>query len=232
MEPNLVGLSRAQVSKPFPRASGGVLEEFEFFVLQDLFRIYRHTVDELDRTIAVAAAAPPGTSGDGREFATTLWTQIKIVTHRMNISLYRNTDYINNKVALHVILALFGGFSFWSIGNSVADLQLDLFTVFNTIFVAPGVIAQLQPLFIERRDIYETREKKSKMYSWVAFTTGLIVSEFPYLCLCGTLYFVCWYWTVGWPNISSKAGGVFFVIWMYEFMVSQSSCLKTLNSFS
>ena len=51
------------------------------------------------------------------------------------------------------------------IGTSVGDLQLRLFTVFNFIFVAPGVLAQLQPMFIERRDIYEAREKKSKMYS-------------------------------------------------------------------
>jgi hypothetical protein len=32
---------------------------------------------------------------------------------------------------------------------------------------APGVIAQLQPLFIARRDIFEAREKKAKMYRCV-----------------------------------------------------------------
>ena len=136
----------------------------------------------------------------------------------MNVSLYRNTEYCNNKLSLHIILALFGGFTFWNIGDSVADLRLGLFTVFNFIFVAPGVINQLQPLFIERRDIYETREKKAKMYSWVAFTTGLIVSEFPYLCFCAVLYFACWYYTIGWPTDSNKSGAVFFVIWMYEFL--------------
>lgn len=134
------------------------------------------------------------------------------------MSLYRNCDYVNNKFALHVGSALFNGFTFWMIGNSVGSLQLRLFTIFNFIFVAPGVIAQLQPLFIERRDIYETREKKSKMYSWVAFVTGLIVSEVPYLCICGFLYWVCWYYTVGFPNSANKAGAVFFVMLMYEFV--------------
>lgn len=67
------------------------------------------------------------------------------------------------------------------IGDSVNELQLSLFAVFNVLFVAPGVMAQLQPLFIARRDIYDAREKKSKMYSWQAFVTGLIVSEVPYL---------------------------------------------------
>jgi ABC-type multidrug transport system permease subunit len=104
------------------------------------------------------------------------------------------------------------------IGDGVGDLQLKLFTIFNFIFVAPGVINQLQPLFIERRDIFETREKKSKMYSWVAFVTGLVVSEFPYLVICAVLYFVCWYYTVGFPNNSNSAGGTFFVMLFYEFL--------------
>ena len=173
---------------------------------------------ELDHIIEESASKPPGTTDDGREFATSLWEQTKLVTHRMNTSLYRNVDYINNKFALHVFSALFNGFSFWMIGDSIRDLQLKLFTIFQFIFVAPGVLAQLQPLFIRRRDIFETREKKSKMYSWVAFVTALIVSEIPYLIICAVLYFACWYYTVGFPTDSARAGGTFFVMLMYEFL--------------
>ncbi|KAL9044464.1 MAG: hypothetical protein Q9214_002399 [Letrouitia sp. 1 TL-2023] len=173
---------------------------------------------EVDRIIKEAASKPPGTHDDGYEFAMPLWQQIKLVTQRMNVSLYRNIDYVNNKFALHIGSALFNGFTFWMIGNRVADLQLRLFTIFNFIFVAPGVINQLQPLFIDRRDIYEIREKKSKMYSWKAFVTGLIVSEFPYLCICAVLYFAPWYYTVGFPTDSNKSGAVFFVMLFYEFI--------------
>ncbi|KUJ19547.1 putative Brefeldin A resistance protein [Mollisia scopiformis] len=179
---------------------------------------YQNTTEELDRIISTAAANEPGTNDDGHEFAMPLWEQTKLVTQRMTVSIWRNTDYINNKLALHIGSALFNGFSFWKIGTSVADLQLRLFTVFNFIFVAPGVIAQLQPMFISRRDIYEAREKKSKMYSWKAFVTGLIVSEIPYLCICAVAYFVCWYYTVGFPNDSNKAGATLFVMLMYEFV--------------
>jgi ABC-type multidrug transport system ATPase subunit/ABC-type multidrug transport system permease subunit len=175
-------------------------------------------VNELDELVSDAASKPPGTKDDGREFATSLWEQIKIVTHRDNVSLYRNTDYATNKFMLHIGSALFNGFSFWMIGDGVSELQLKLFTIFNFIFVAPGVIAQLQPLFIERRDIFETRERKSKMYHWSAFVTGLIVSEIPYLVICAVLYFVCWYYTVGFPVASERAGAVFFVMLFYEFI--------------
>lgn len=174
--------------------------------------------EDLDHIITDAANKPPGTSDDGHEFATSLWTQIKIVTNRMNVSMYRNVDYINNKFALHIGVALFVGFSFWQIENSVADQQIVLFALFNYIFVAPGVMAQLQPLFIDRRDIYETREKKSKMYSWIAFVTGLIVCEIPYLILCAIAYFLCFYYTAGLPTDSDKAGAIFFVMLVYQFI--------------
>ncbi|KFY13726.1 hypothetical protein V492_03073 [Pseudogymnoascus sp. VKM F-4246] len=174
---------------------------------------------ELDQIIKDAASKPPSKdTADDREFAMPLWEQIKLVTHRMNVSLYRNTEYVNNKVMLHIICALLNGFSFWKVGESASELQLKLFAIFNFIFVAPGVLAQLQPLFIHRRDIYEAREKKAKMYSWVAFVTGLIVSEIPYLIFCAIIYFLCWYYTVGFPATTSRAGATFFVMLMYEFL--------------
>jgi ABC-type multidrug transport system ATPase subunit len=169
-------------------------------------------VRDLDTLVHEAAARPSETNDDGHEFAATMWTQVKLVTHRMNVSLFRNTEYIDNKFAMHVSLALLNGFSFWMIGDSLTDLQQNLFTVFNFIFVAPGVISQLQPLFIDRRDIYETREKKSKMYHWAPFVAGLIVSEIPYLIVCAVLYYVCWYFTCGLPTAPEHAGSVFFVV--------------------
>lgn len=145
-------------------------------------------------------------------------TQTKVVAQRMNTALYRNTEYIINKVMLHVMSGLFNGFTFWNIGNNVKDLQNTLFTIFNFIFVAPGVVAQLQPVFIDRRDIFETREKKSKTYHWALFVTGLIVSEIPYLIASGffLLYNLLLYSWV--PPDASKAGGIYFVMIMYEFL--------------
>ncbi|KAF5005412.1 hypothetical protein FDECE_8133 [Fusarium decemcellulare] len=179
---------------------------------------HEHLTKELDHMVEDALSRPSGVNDDGNEFAASMWTQIKLVSHRMNISLYRNTEYVDNKMAMHISLALLNGFTFWMIGDSLTDLQQNLFTVFNFIFIAPGIISQLQPLFIDRRDIYEAREKKSKMYHWAPFVTGLIVSEFPYLLVCALLYYVCWYFTAGLPSGPEHAGSVFFVVVMYEFL--------------
>ncbi|KAL4864413.1 hypothetical protein BDV12DRAFT_176176 [Aspergillus spectabilis] len=179
---------------------------------------HANALKQLDQIVSDAASKPPGTTDDGHEFAMPLWQQNIIVTKRTCLAVYRNTDYVNNKLALHIGSALFNGFSFWKMGESVGELQLKLFALFNFIFVAPGAIAQLQPLFIERRDIYDAREKKSRMYSWIAFVTGLIVSELPYLVLCAVLYYVCFYYQTGMPTDSDKAGAVFFIMLLYEML--------------
>jgi ATP-binding cassette subfamily G (WHITE) protein 2 (SNQ2) len=162
---------------------------------------HENVTREFDQIIADATSKPTQQHDDGHEFATSLWTQTKIVTQRMNIALYRNIDYVNNKFTLHVGTALFVGFSFDQIDNTVNDLQLGLFAMFSFLFVVLGVIAQLQPLFLEHRDVYDAREKKSKMYCWV--------SEFPYLIVWAIMFFIPFYWTVGFPSESNKAGGIF-----------------------
>ena len=63
---------------------------------------------------------------------------------------------------------------------------------------------QLQVPFIDVRNIYEIRERPSRMYSWTALITSQILAEVPWNMLGSTLFFVCWYWTVGLPT--SRAG--------------------------
>lgn len=145
---------------------------------------------------------------DENDFATPLFYQLVLVTRRQAIALWRNPDYIWNKLFLHILNGLFGGFTFWKLGNGVFDMQLSLMAVFNFITVAPGCINQLQPLFIQNRDIFETREKKSMTYHWVAFVAAQNLAEAPVLILCGTLVFVCWYFPVGFP-LQASTGQVY-----------------------
>lgn len=130
----------------------------------------------------------------------------------MNILLFQNTEYMDNKFAIYISLALLNSFTFQIIRDSLIDLQQNLFTIFNFIFIIPGIISQLQPLFINCRDIYKTRKKKSKIYYQALFITGLIISKFPYLFACILLYYICWYFTYSLPTSADYAGSVFFVI--------------------
>jgi ABC-type multidrug transport system ATPase subunit len=105
---------------------------------------YEAMLSELDTSVEKARQQPSKVvdNDDGLEFATDLWSQTRLVTTRMNTSIYRNADYVNNKFALHIITGLFTGFTFWNLGNSVSDLTLRMFAIFQFIFVAPGVISK------------------------------------------------------------------------------------------
>ena len=68
-----------------------------------------------------------------------------------------------------------------------------------TIISVP-LAQQLQVPFIDIRKIYEVREQHSRMYSWTALVTSQILIEIPWNILGTSLYFLCWYWTVGFPT--------------------------------
>ncbi|KAH7271712.1 hypothetical protein B0J15DRAFT_509767 [Fusarium solani] len=107
----------------------------------------------------------PGTVDDGNEFATVCWSRSDLLPAH-ELSLYRNTDYINNKLILHITSA-------YSTVSHSGTLAL------------PSVSFSL---------------------------------SFPYLVLCAVFYYVCWYYTVGFPDDASRAGSTFFVMLMYEFV--------------
>jgi ABC-type multidrug transport system ATPase subunit len=66
-------------------------------------------MDELDAIEKETLSRPIAYNDDGHEFATPLSEQCKEVLKRNSVSLYRNTSYINNKVILHIVSALFNG---------------------------------------------------------------------------------------------------------------------------
>ncbi|KAJ5330190.1 hypothetical protein N7452_010580 [Penicillium brevicompactum] len=155
---------------------------------------------------------------DTSDFATSHWFQFKAVSKRLSIHIWRSPDYMWNKFFLHIFAGLFSGFTFWKIGDGTFSLQLRLFAIFNFIFVAPGCINQMQPFFLHSRDIFETREKKSKTYHWLAFIGAQIMTEIPYLVICATLYFACWYFTTGLPVQASVSGHVYLQMIFYEML--------------
>lgn len=67
---------------------------------------------------------------------------------------------------LHIVTGLFNGFTFWSLGNSSIDMQSRLFSVFLTLTISPPLIQQLQPRYLDLRNIYQSRERNSKIYRY------------------------------------------------------------------
>ncbi|CAE6363521.1 unnamed protein product [Rhizoctonia solani] len=146
------------------------------------------------------------------EYATGYMNQISALLVRAFRHYSRNPTYIMGKIILNVASGLFIGFTFFKADNSIQGSQNKLFAIFMSIIPASSLSNQLQVQFINFRNIYENREKQSKMYSWAPMVTASILVELPYNIFGSSLYFLCWYWTVGYSSVADRAGYTFMLL--------------------
>jgi ATP-binding cassette subfamily G (WHITE) protein 2 (SNQ2) len=133
---------------------------------------------------------------------------------RTFVAYWRTPEYIIGKFMLHIVTGLFNTFTFYHIGYSQIDFQSRLFSIFMTLTISPPLIQQLQPKFLELRNIFQSRENNSKIYSWFAFTTAAIIVEFPYSIVAGSIYYCCWWFGAVGRHVSAFASGYTFMMLM------------------
>ena len=167
---------------------------------------------------------------DDREYATPISFQTKLVVKRAFRSYWRTPEYIMGKAMLHILTGLFNAFTFWRLGFSVIDYQSRVFSVFMAITIAPPLMQQMQPVFIKNRQIFQTRENNSKIYSWVAWVTGAVLAEIPFTIVIGTIYWNCWWWApLGFRASSFTSGFVYLVVIIFEvYYVSMGQAIASL----
>lgn len=189
----------------------------------DWGEIWDKSAERADRTQEIQQMIQTrrgATSGDGvrddREFAMPLWTQVYAVTYRNFVAYWRSQDYLVGKFVLHIFTGLFNSFTFWNIGSSQIDMQSRLFSIFMTLTISPPLIQQLQPRFLDLRNIYQSRERNSKIYSWFAFTVAAILPEYPWSFVAGTLYWACWYWPTFFPRGTYPSVSMWLMVNIFE----------------
>lgn len=143
------------------------------------------------------------------EFSTKWSYQVSLLLRREFASLWRDPTYLMAKIALNITAGLFIGFTFWRAKDSMQGTQNKLFAIYMSTIISVPLANQLQVPFIKTRTIYEIRERPSRMYSWTAMLTAQIIAEIPWNILGSSLYFLCWYWTVGFP--SDRGGFTYFL---------------------
>ncbi|POR32505.1 Brefeldin A resistance protein, partial [Tolypocladium paradoxum] len=173
---------------------------------------------EIDDMIARRQHVEPSKSlKDDREYATPLPTQISAVMKRRFTAYWRTPNYIVGKFMLHILTGLFNSFTFWKLGYTTIDYQNRLFSIFMTLTIAPPLIQQLQPVFLDSRNIFQSRENSAKIYSWVAWVTAAVVVEIPYAMAAGAVYFCCWWWGIFGTRVSGFTSGfAFLMILLFE----------------
>lgn len=154
------------------------------------------------------------------EFAAPVTTQIALLTKRMFIHQWRDPSYVYGRLFASFIVGLFNGFTFWKLGDTIADMQNRMFTSFLIIMLPATVLNAVLPKFYINRALWEAREHPSRIYGWVAFCTAEIVSEIPAAIAGSVLYFVLWYFPTGLPTDPSSAGYVYLMTLLFFLFMS------------
>ncbi|KAJ7196400.1 pleiotropic drug resistance ABC transporter [Mycena pura] len=161
------------------------------------------------------------------DFAASWMLQAKSLLTRDFRFRWRDPTYLLAKLVLNIASGLLIGFTFYQAKTTQQGTQNQLFAIFMSTILSAPLSNQLQVPFLDMRKIYEIREGPTKFYSWTALVTSAFLSELPWNILGSSLYFLCWYWTVGFD--SSRAGytylmiGVVFPLWYTSFAQAVAS---------
>ncbi|EGG16975.1 hypothetical protein DFA_07956 [Cavenderia fasciculata] len=147
-----------------------------------------------------------------REFATSLPYQFWEVYKRMNIIWWRDPFYSFGRWVQGILVGLIIGFTFWNVQDSSSDMNQRIFFVFQALILGILMIFIALPQLFAQRE-YFRRDYASKFYHWIPFSISIVLVELPYLIVCGTLFFVCSYWTAG-IDFNANTGGYFYIMFI------------------
>ncbi|KAI8983430.1 ABC-2 type transporter-domain-containing protein [Pilobolus umbonatus] len=155
--------------------------------------------------------------------------QFWLVYKRMNVSWWRCPAYNLGRLFNVCFIGLISGFSFWKLGNSPADMQNRMFSVFTTLLMSNALIILAQPRFMQERSWFR-REYASRYYGWAPFGLSCVLVEIPYLIFYSAIFLFCFYWTAGLENVSDRIG--YFFIHFFVFLLYAVSLGFTIAAFS
>lgn len=180
--------------------------------------------DEIDRLMSQFAHHPRDTETDVKEFATSLWTQYVVVAHRTLQQYWRTPRYIWSKVVMVILASLFNGFTYFNAQNSLSGMQNLMFAIFTLLMLFGTLVEQMMPYWVMQRDVYEARERPSRIYSWKIFVSSQITAEIPWAVVCAVFSFFCWYFPVGFyhnagDDLVHREGMMFFYVLLFYLFV-------------
>jgi len=101
-----------------------------------------------------------------------------------------------------------------------------VFIIFIVRFSLGGL---LQIGFVATRSVFEIREHPSNVYSWTALVTAQLLAETP-LDIIGTfLFFVTYYWTIGFPNDRAAYSFLIIVVLLPMYYMSLSLAIVAMT---
>ncbi|KAJ5646156.1 hypothetical protein N7490_002528 [Penicillium lividum] len=159
-------------------------------------------------------------AGSDRAHAASYLEQLQVVTQRAFTNYWRDSDYVLGKIQLNIWMGLMNGLTFLQLSNDLTDSRGRMFSIFVGVITGPVLSLQIEPRFIILRDQFLARENESHVYHWSVFTISALLVEIPFTLLGGLIYWLLWYYMVGYFTISTSAGYAFLMYELYSLFVA------------
>lgn len=172
----------------------------------DEYKAVQEELERMERELPGKSTSLMDESEKHKAYAAPLFYQIKLVSVRLFEQYYRSPEYLWAKFALTIFNNIFIGFTFFKADRSLQGMQNQMLSVFMFTVIFNNILQQYLPSFVQQRNLYEARERSSRVFSWKAFITSQILVEIPWNILAGTLAFVIYYYAVGFYANASAAG--------------------------
>ncbi|RYP53146.1 hypothetical protein DL768_001820 [Monosporascus sp. mg162] len=129
--------------------------------------------------------------------------------------------YIWSKTALIALSSLYLGFSY-NANNSIQGLQNQLWAIFMFLVLFVNINEQTMPIFVPQRNLYESRERPSKIHRWTTYIMASILIELFWNSIMAVIMYFCWYYpvdtfahlTIVWIDLPETAGVLTSLLWM------------------
>ena len=164
-------------------------------------------------------------SGAESTYAVPLTTQLSVVLKRAWLFYWREPDYATSKLWMNVGNSLLNSLTYLQSPTTQRGIYNRVFSAFMSLIVGPPLGLQVEPRFVQLRDIFMHREKASLTYSWFAFVASAIIIELPYAFVTSLVYWLLWYFPVGYLYEPARAGYSFL---MYELFAIFATSLAQL----
>jgi len=192
---------------------------------------------EVDRIVESRRIRPyKQQSKSQAEYSATAMTQLREVTKRQMVDIWRDSSFSYGILFSNLIIGLVAGGAFANLSTTPTSLQDRVFIVFLILLNVPSTANSVMGKFFSLRILYEARERESKIYSWWVLVTSFILTALPLAIVCSVVYFLPSFF-IPFNTFSSSGAGFFYLsiltmqIWMFlfAFLVSIARQLGLYN---
>ncbi|KAF9025650.1 pleiotropic drug resistance ABC transporter [Hymenopellis radicata] len=167
-------------------------------------------IHELDHIHEEGRRQPPIQAQSHSEFATPWPVQCALLLQRSLTAQWRDATYLVAKLLLNAFAGIFIGVTFYQNPDSQQGTQNKVFALFLSTVISIPLGGQIQVPYIHMRNVYEIRERPSRMYDWTALVTSQLLAEIPWNIVGSSVLFLTIYWLVGFDT--SRAGYTYLML--------------------